>query len=115
MLVPVKTDYLSAHGIGLIFDTVEKVRRRANPRLRVLGVLPTIYNAQANHDRQMLEELRHVAANRKLRVFDPINRSTAFDRASIESRPTAEMLPNAPGVENYRALALELTSHAAVA
>ena len=38
-------------------------------------------------------------------VFEPINRSTAFDKSAAEGHPTLELLPNTPGVQNYYQLA----------
>lgn len=40
VLIPCKTDYLSIMGIPLLLESIENTRRRANPRLRVIGILP---------------------------------------------------------------------------
>jgi len=42
VIIPVKTDYLSIMGIPLLLETVENVRRRQNPYLEIIGVLPTM-------------------------------------------------------------------------
>ena len=86
LLIPVKTDYLSLMGVSLLFETVEKVRTRLNPGLEVLGLLPTIHDARNRHDREALEELRAAMGDR-YKVFPPVRRSTAFDRASVSASP----------------------------
>jgi chromosome partitioning protein len=104
VLIPVKTDYLSIMGIPLLLQTVERIQIKANPSLRILGVLPTIFTERNNHDSQCLTELR-ASLEPKIRVFGPIKRSTAFDKSAAEARPTLEILPNTPGVQNYYQLA----------
>ena len=45
VLIPTKTDFMSLMGIPLLLDSVEQTRRRANPRLEVIGILPTMHSA----------------------------------------------------------------------
>lgn len=89
-------------GIPLLLQTIEKIQTRANPNLRVLGVLPTIFTER--NDSDCLAEIRG-SLEPRIRVFEPIRRSTAFDKSAAEARPTLEMLPNTPGVQNYYQLA----------
>jgi chromosome partitioning protein len=100
VLIPVKTDYLSIMGIPLLLQTVERIQSKANPSLRILGVLPTIFTERNNHDNQCLTEIR-ASFETEIKVFEPIRRSTAFDKSAAEARPTLEILPNTPGVQNY--------------
>lgn len=110
VLVPVKTDYLSIMGITLLIDTVEKVRKRLNTRLNLFGVLPTMYNARNNHDNDCLTELREILTAR-IRLFEPVHRSTSFDRSSVMGKATLDAFPDTPGVQIYHHLANELLSH----
>ena len=110
LLIPVKTDYLSIMGITLLLDTVDKVRKRLNTRLRILGVLPTMYNARNIHDNDCLTELRGLLAPR-IHLFDPIHRSTGFDRSAALNRATLDAFPDTPGVQVYQKLADELLAH----
>ncbi len=110
VLVPVKTDYLSIMGIPLLFDTVEKVRKRLNTRLNILGVLPTMYNARNIHDNDCLAELKDVLGSR-IQLFEPIHRSTSFDRSSAMGKATLDAFPDTPGIPVYHHIAHELISH----
>lgn len=104
VIIPVKTDYLSIMGIPLLLETISEIRRRPNPHLEIIGILPTIFNARASHDNEALAELT-TAFTPGIRVFEPINRSTAFDKSAAEGHSTLELLPNTPGVKNYYQLA----------
>jgi chromosome partitioning protein len=104
VLIPVKTDYLSVMGIPLLLDTVEKLRKRTNTRLTLFGVLPTLFNSRNIHDNDCLLELRQ-SLEPRIPVFEPIKRSTGFDRSAAEGKSTLELLPETPGVEVYNSLA----------
>ena len=110
VLVPVKTDYLSIMGIPLLFDTVEKVRKRLNTRLNILGVLPTMYNARNIHDNDCLTELKEILGSR-IPLFEPIHRSTGFDRSSAMGKATLDAFPDTPGGAVYHYIANELIRH----
>lgn len=110
IIIPVKTDHLSIMGIPLFLETVERVQERANPDLKIIGVLPTMFNPRNTHDKACLQELKD-ALEPDIKVFEPINRSTAFDKSAAESRPTLEIMPTTPGVERYYELADYIINH----
>jgi chromosome partitioning protein len=110
VLIPVKTDFLSIMGIPLLLQTVERIQTKANPSLKILGVLPTMFVERNNHDNECLTEIRN-SLEPKIRVFEPIKRSTAFDKSAAEARPTLEYLPNTPGVQNYYQLADDIIAY----
>lgn len=109
VLIPVKTDYLSLMGIPLLLESIEQTTRKANRNLKVLGVLPTMYNPRYGHDIEALTELKN-SLEPDVKVFEPIHRSTNFDKAPSEGRATIDLLPNAPSVQNYYKLAEFMTT-----
>lgn len=111
VLIPVKTDLLSTLGIPQLLETISKVQRRANTRLRIAGILPTLFNPQYAHDVEVLDEIR-ATFGRSIPVFEPVRRSTAFDRAASQSRPTVVASPQSAGALAYRQLAEALLEDA---
>jgi chromosome partitioning protein len=107
VLIPVKTDLLSTLGIPQLLETIGKVQRRANTRLAVAGILPTLFNPQYAHDIEVLDEIR-ATFGRSIRIFEPVRRSTAFDRAASQSRPTVVSSPQSVGALAYQRLAKAL-------
>ena len=57
-----------------------------------------------------LTEIRN-SLEPEIRVFEPIKRSTAFDKSAAEARPTLKFLPNTPGVQNYYQLADDIIAY----
>jgi chromosome partitioning protein len=104
VLIPVKTDLLSTLGISQLLDTVQKVRRRANPALTITGILPTLYNARFAHDSDVLAELEATYAAR-MRLFEPIKRTTLFDRAAGTGQSTMTLDPASEAARAYGELA----------
>jgi chromosome partitioning protein len=104
VLIPVKTDLLSTLGISQLLDTVQKVRRRANPALTITGILPTLYNARFAHDSDVLAELRATYGER-MRLFEPIKRTTLFDRAAGTGHSTVTLDPGSEAARAYGDLA----------
>ena len=104
ILIPTKTDFLSIMGVSLLMESVEKIKQRTNPGLHILGVLPTMHTHFA-HNQDALAELHHMSDQKGLRVFDPIKRSTVFDKAPAEYQTVLEIEPKHPGAVAYYQLA----------
>jgi chromosome partitioning protein len=109
VLIPVKTDYLSIMGIPLLIETIENVRKRLNPYLGIVGVLPTMFSVRNTHDNEALSELHRTL--KPIEIFEPISRSTWFDKSAVEGRSTLELRPDTPGVQNYYDLANSLIAY----
>ena len=107
VLVPTQTEALSIMGVPLLLNTVAKLKRRTNPDLAILGLLPTMYTARNSQDRRSLED-QHAATDGKLRVCPEGPRKTGFAQSAAGCVPTLECAPNDPGVMAYRTLAEEV-------
>lgn len=110
VLIPVETNSLSVRGVELLFKTINKLHARLNPELQILGVLPTKFNQRYTHDNEVLESVKTRLAERHVRLFEPINRSTAFDKASVEGKSAVDLSPSIQGVQVYQHVADEIIS-----
>ena len=45
VLIPVQANYLSAKGLEQLLQTVNKVKRQINPKLRIEGILLTMVHS----------------------------------------------------------------------
>src|ERR1041384_4058558 len=61
VIIPVQTQYFALRGMDLLFQTIEKVQARLNPRLKIVGILPTMYDARTLHAREGLEEVKRAS------------------------------------------------------
>lgn len=57
VIIPVKTDYLAYRGIEQLMETVYEIKDLINTKLKVLGVIATMYEKRVNDDTEILKEL----------------------------------------------------------
>jgi chromosome partitioning protein len=106
LVIPLQCEMLSHRGVGQLLDTVHDVQRILNRQLRVLGVLPTMYDRRTNHARAVLAD---VGERYGLAVLEPaIPRSVRFAEAPAAGRSVLAGPRRAPGASAYRELAREL-------
>jgi chromosome partitioning protein len=109
VLIPTKASRYDVRGIPLILDTVQKIRRRQNPGLSILGVLPTMFNRAYAVEQQVLADLQATLGDRA-RIFDPVPRSTEVDQATYAGILPLKMLPRSHPISVYRTLAQEIAN-----
>lgn len=105
VLIPMTCHYLALRGLEQLMDSIEKVQRRANRGLRLLGVLPTMFEGRTVHEQEVLEEL-HVRFPGQ--VFAPVRKSIRFPESTVVGKSLLEYDPAHPGAETYRVLAREV-------
>lgn len=109
VLVPVQCHYLAMRGVRALMETVWRVKRRLNPNLKLLGLLPTLYEENSQHAEEVLEELRTVF---KQKVFDVVIKdSIGFAETPVAHRTLVDSAPRHDGALAYLMLAEEITGH----
>ena len=58
VIIPVQAEFFALQGMAQLLDVLERVQRRLNPRLHLLGILVGMYSKQRNLSREVVEELR---------------------------------------------------------
>jgi chromosome partitioning protein len=105
VIVPVQCEYLALEGLGQLMLTLELVRRNLNGRLRLRGLLLTMYDARTNLARQVADEVRgHFSST--FRAVIP--RSVRVGEAPSHGLPLSVYDPNCRAGQAYEALADEL-------
>ena len=59
-LIPVQAQYLSAKGLEQLLQTIQKVRRQINPKLKIEGILMTMTDSRTNYGREIDALIRQV-------------------------------------------------------
>lgn len=57
VIIPVTPEYLSAKGLGLLVNNINKIKKRINPNIEIDGVLITMLNQRTNLSKEMLKTL----------------------------------------------------------
>jgi len=104
-IVPVQTQFLALRALKHLKELVDKVRKRANPELR-LKILRTMHEKRTVHAREVAEELERLFPEEVLKVIIP--KTVRFAEASLAGRPILAYAQGSEAAEAYRALAREL-------
>ncbi|MDR3660043.1 MAG: AAA family ATPase [Mycobacterium sp.] len=108
VVVPLQCETLAHRGVGQFLRTVDDVQQITNPDLRLLGALPTLYDARTTHSRDVLLD---VADRYNLVVLaPPIPRTVRFAEASASGSSVLAGRKN-KGALAYRELAKSLLMH----
>ena len=103
VMIPLQCETLSHRGVGQLLDTVHDVRRYTNKQLRVMGVLPTLFDSRPKHSRAVLET---ISATYDIDVIEPpIPRSIRFAEAPAAGRSIFRTARSSRGAQAYRQLA----------
>ena len=107
-LIPVQAQYLSAKGLEQLLQTVAKVRRQINPKLKIEGILLTMTDSRTNYGKQ-IDTLIRQAYGSKIKVFDQtIPRSVRAAETSAAGKSIFQHDPKGKVAEAYQSLAREV-------
>ena len=108
VLIPLNCEFFALRGVALLIETIEKVRDRLNPAIKLDGILATMYDPRTLHAREVVERLYEAFGDQ---VFDTIvHRTVKFPDATIAAVPIIEFAPTSDAAEYYRTVARELVS-----
>lgn len=107
VIIPVQTQYYALKGFTALNNVITQIRAKGlNPNLRILGLLPTFYDARTLLGRDMLEELRELGDHH---VFDTMVKQTVrLGEAPLVGRPVTSYATNSEAARAYRGLAREV-------
>ena len=108
VIIPVQAQYLPAKGLEQLLQTISKVRRQINPKLRIDGILLTMVDARTNFAKEISALLRETYGG-KIRVFNTdIPHSVRAAEISAEGKSIFTHDPKGKVSEAYRNLTKEV-------
>jgi chromosome partitioning protein len=108
VIVPLECEYFALRGVALLKNTIDKVRERLNPRLKIDGVLGTMFDGRTLHGREVMERLVDAWGDDVFHTV--IRRTVKFSDSTVAGEPITTYAPASPGAEAYRTLAKEVLS-----
>jgi chromosome partitioning protein len=105
VLIPLQADYLALRGVDLLLNTIGKMQKRANPRLKTLGLLLTLADLRTLHAREVVAAAR-AAFGERIPILDVIvPYSVRLKEAPLANATILEYAKDTPAAEAYRTLA----------
>lgn len=106
VIVPLECEYFALRGMSLLMRTLERVRDRLNPRLKLEGIIATMFDGRTIHTREVLERVRDAFG--EVVYTTTINKTIRFAEAPVAGEPILTYSPRSRGAEAYRELAQEV-------
>ena len=100
VIIPVKTDYLAYRGLSQLNNSIDEVRELINPKLKVLGVVATMYEMRVNDDAVILELLK-----KNHNVLGIVKKLAVAKKGLLEGISVVEQSPSSEVAEEYITIA----------
>ncbi len=110
IFIPVQCEFFALQGISLLMRTIDRVRKRLNPKLEITGVIPCMYDARKGLSKEVLAEIeKHFAATlfqAKIRANVRLAEAPSFGQTIFQYAADSN------GAQDYLALAKEVAGEA---
>ena len=106
VLIPIQCEYFALEGVSELIETIGEIRRAANPRLEIEGVLLTMFDERTNLSNQVMADLRAFFGNKVFSTVIP--RNIRLGEAPSHGRPILLYDIRSKGAEAYIRLAKEI-------
>ena len=106
VLIPIQSSYFALEGTDDLLETIEKVKARPNPNLRVLGVVVTLFDKRTTLAREVYEQIRNVFGTQMFETV--ITKSVRLEEAPAYRESIFSFAPQSSGAFEYAKLCEEV-------
>ena len=106
VIVPLECEYFALRGVALLKTTIDKVKERLNPKLKIEGVLGTMFDGRTLHSREVMDRLVQAWGDKVFHTV--IRRTVKFSDSTVAGEPITSYASSSAGAEAYRTLAKEV-------
>ncbi len=110
LILPVQTEFLALEGMTQLLDTVSLIKKELNPRLRVAGMVLTMYDGRTKLSKDVEREVREHFNGLVFKTVIP--RNIRLGEAPSYGKPVIHHDPHCAGSDAYFDLAKEVAEHA---
>ena len=108
VLIAIQTEFLALQGMSKLVEILQLLKKRLNPRLEIVGILPCLYDSRLKLAREVLAEIRKYFPGKVL--ASPVRSNVKLAEAPSFGKTIFEYAPDSKGAEDYLALAKEIAS-----
>lgn len=106
VLIPLQCEFYAMEGMSQLMTTIQLIQREINPKLELLGILLTMYDARNNLSRQVSEEVRKHFTTKVFEAVVP--RNVRLSEAPSHGLPVLLYDISSRGAAAYLELAKEI-------
>jgi chromosome partitioning protein len=109
VLIPVQCEYYALEGLSQLLNTIRLVQKHLNSRLRIEGVLLTMFDARTNLGIQVIQEVKKYFREKVYETIIP--RNVRLSEAPSHGKPIILYDSKSRGAEVYLDFAKEVISN----
>jgi chromosome partitioning protein len=106
LIVPIQSSYLSLEGTEDLLDTVDKIRARFNPNLRILGALVTIHDKRTVLGQDAVRRIKEMFGDAAFETL--ISKSVRLEESPAYRESIFRYAPDSVSAEEYLRLSEEV-------
>ena len=106
LLIPIQSSYFALEGTDDLLETIDKVRQRPNPELRILGVVITMHDKRTALARDIREQIQKVFGGKMFRTV--IAKSVRLEESPAYKESIFSFAPDSSGATDYYSLCEEV-------
>ena len=110
LLIPIQSSYFALEGTDDLLETIEKVRARPNPALRILGVVVTMHDKRTALARDIRAQIEKVFGGTVFRTV--ITKSVRLEESPAYKESIFTFAPQSAGATEYYRLCEEVIDRA---
>jgi chromosome partitioning protein len=110
LLIPIQSSYFALEGTDDLLETIEKVRARPNPALRILGVVITMHDKRTALARDIRTQIQKVFGGKVFKTV--ITKSVRLEESPAYKESIFTFAPDSPGATEYYRLCEEVIDRA---
>ena len=110
LLIPIQSSYFALEGTDDLLETIEKVRARPNPALRILGVVITMHDKRTALARDIRAQIRKVFGGKVFKTV--ITKSVRLEESPAYKESIFTFAPGSTGATEYYSLCEEVIDRA---
>lgn len=110
IIIPIQSSYLSLEGTDDLLETIDKVKKVANPNLYILGILITLHDKRTNISRDVVKKIKNIFGKM---VFNTIiSKSVKLEESPAYKESIFTYAPYSVGSIQYKQVAKEILKRA---
>ena len=106
VLIPIQCEYYALEGLGALTHTTQLIQRDLNPRLKIGGIVLTLFDPRLTLALQVAEQVRAQYPEKTFRTVIP--RNVRLSEAPSHGMPITQYDPTSRGAVAYQELTKEL-------
>jgi chromosome partitioning protein len=106
ILIPIQSSYLCLEGTDDLLETIDKVKRIANPALDIIGIIITLHDRRTNLSRDVVERINQVFGEKVFKTY--ISKSVKLEESPAYKESIFTFAPESIGASQYKEIAEEL-------